>query len=55
MKDEKAVEIIESMVKFMDNTNKVLAEIVLRLNNIDVDISNLKHQLKKQNRILISN
>ena len=51
MIEAEAVEIIESMVKFMKNTNKMLEEFKLKIDNQQIDIDKLKK--KKDNGKLI--
>lgn len=49
--DEQAVEVIESMVMFMEQTNMLIEKIITRINNVEVDINKLR---KKEKNIFIS-
>ena len=53
MDEDFAVKAIEKMVEFMDNTNKIIADLKLQLNNQQIDIDKLRKELRKpSNRIL---
>lgn len=47
--EQDVVDIIKSMGQFMRNTNDILAQTKIRLNNLQIDIDKLK---KKEKRII---
>jgi len=47
-------EIIQSMVDFMNHTNKILVLLKMQIDNMQIDIDNLKKDLRKpKNRVVI--
>ena len=51
LNDPKAV--VEAIVRFMTNTNMIIADMKIQLNNQQIDIDKLKRELKKpRNRLL---
>ena len=58
MTEEEAIKLLNQLKDFMENTNKMIATLMIRTNNLQVDISNIKKEIKNikgDRRIIISN
>ncbi len=54
MEEKEAIELLNKLKFFMENTNKQIETLIMRTGNLQVDIDKLKKNLD-QNRILVRN
>ena len=52
MNEKEAIELLDKLQSFMENTNKNIQVLMIKIHNLEVDIDRLK---KDKHRILIAN
>lgn len=55
MTEKEAIELLNKLQSFMENTNKQIETLINRTNNMQVDIDKLKKHILKENKIFTLN
>jgi len=55
MNENEAIELLGKLKSFMEGTNKQIETLIIRVNNLQVDLDKLKKHIVNENRIFIRN